>query len=134
MLIPEMLLTSGMNKNATKTESGTLNATKKALVTPIKNIRMISTSINPMMIVLISSVKEVFVCLLVSPVNSTRRLLGNSPDFCMLSTSAFTLSAQSIRFSPDRFTIFNVTTFFPSRRAKLSFSFTVSFNSATSRR
>ena len=66
----------GKNRNATNTLNGTLNATKNALVTPIKNIRMINTSINPMMIVLISSLKEVFVCLLWSPVIHYFQIFG----------------------------------------------------------
>ena len=50
---------AGRNTKATNILSGTDKATKKALVTPIKNIRMINTSINPMTIEFTRSLKEV---------------------------------------------------------------------------
>ena len=59
-----MASATGRNRKATNTLNGTLNATKNALVTPMKNIRMINTSMKPIMIVLINSLKDVFVCLL----------------------------------------------------------------------
>ena len=116
-VLPTIISANGKNKKATNTLSGTLNATKKALVTPIKNIRITKTKIKPMIMVLISSPKEVLVCLLVSPVKSTRRLAGNSSVSCIFFTTSFTLSAQLIRFSPDLLIILSVTTFLPSRRA-----------------
>ena len=54
----------GKNKNATNTLNGTLNATKNALVTPIKNISTNNTSMNPMMIVFTNSLNDVAVALL----------------------------------------------------------------------
>jgi len=54
----------GKNMKATKTDKGTLNATKNALVTPMKNMRMSNTRIKPMMMVFTSSLNEVSVCLL----------------------------------------------------------------------
>ncbi len=116
-LVPMIAFAIGKNMNATKTLSGTLNATKNAFVTPIKNIRMNNTRTKPMIMVLTSSPNEVFVCLLWSPVMTTFRSGGSSSLCRISSTAAFTLSAALIRFSPARLTIFNVTTFFPSSRA-----------------
>ena len=47
---PTIISAAGKNMNATNILSGTLSATKKALVTPIKNIKIISTNINPITI------------------------------------------------------------------------------------
>ena len=48
---PAIRSAAGKNINATNILSGTLNATKNALVTPMKNIKMNSTKINPITIV-----------------------------------------------------------------------------------
>ena len=117
-VVPIIPSAIGKNRKATNTLSGTLNATKNALVTPIKNMSINNTSINPMMIVFTRSLKEVAVALLWSPVITTLRSGGIATTFLHLwSTISFTLPAALIRFSPARFTMFNVTTFFPSRRA-----------------
>ena len=63
-LPPTIASATGKNIKATNTLNGTLKATKKALVTPMKNIRINNTNMKPMMIVLISSLNEVFVPLL----------------------------------------------------------------------
>ena len=107
----------GKNIKATNTLKGTLNATKNALVTPIKNIRIINTNTNPIIIVFTKSLKDVMVCLLWSPVITTFKSLGNSSFACISATASFTLSAQLIKFSPALFTIFSVTTFLPSNLA-----------------
>ena len=62
--VPTMLSASGKKRKATNTLSGTLRATKKALVTPMKNMRISKTSRNPITIVLINSLNDVRVCLL----------------------------------------------------------------------
>ena len=131
-LLPIIASATGKNKNATNTLSGTLSATKNALVTPIKNISTSNTKTKPIIIVFTRSVKDVLVCLLWSPVITTFKSLGRSLFFCISVTAAFTLSAQLIKFSPARFTMLSVTTFFPSSLATLSFSLMVSFNSAIS--
>ncbi len=109
---PTIISAIGRNKNATNTLRGTLRATKKALVTPIKNIKIISTNKNPMMIVLTNSSNEVAACLLWSPVMTTFRSFGNSEIF-ISSTIFLICAAQLIRFSPGLFTMFRVTTFLP---------------------
>ena len=53
---------------------------------------------------------------------------------CIWAVMSFIFPAALIRFSPARLMIFSVTTFLPSSLAKLSLSFTVSFNSAMSLR
>ena len=116
-VVPIIPDATGKNINATNTLSGTLNATKNALVTPIKNIRIINTKIKPMMIVFTRSLKDVLVALLRSPVITTFRSLGSSSFSFIPATIAFILSAALIRFSPARFTMLRVTTFLPSRRA-----------------
>ena len=130
--VPIIPSATGKNRKATKTLNGTLNATKNALVTPIKNIRMINTSTKPIIIVLTSSLNDFLVSLPWSPVITTFRSLGKSSFSCISATMAIILSAALIRFSPARFTIFKVITFLPSSLAKLSLSFTVSFSSAMS--
>ena len=45
----------GITKNAMNIDNGTEDATKMAFVTPIKNIKIKVTKINPMMIVFIKS-------------------------------------------------------------------------------
>ena len=52
---PTIISAAGKNMNATNILSGTLSATKNALVTPIKNIKIINTSINPITIELTRS-------------------------------------------------------------------------------
>jgi hypothetical protein len=46
---------TGKTKKAMKQDNGTESATKMALVTPMKNIRIIVTNINPIIIVFIKS-------------------------------------------------------------------------------
>ena len=57
--VPTITSAIGRNINATNTLKGTLNATKKALLTPIKNIRTNSTRTKPIIIVLMRSLKDV---------------------------------------------------------------------------
>ena len=122
---------AGKNTNATNILSGTESATKKALVTPIKNISTINTKIKPIMMEVTRSLKDVFVFTLWSPVITAFKSLGyNIP---LASTTALrTPSLVSIRFSPLRLMMLSVTTFLPSRRAKLSESLVVSFITAIS--
>ena len=61
---PVMISAAGKKKNATNMLNGTDNATKNAFVTPIKNIRIINTSTNPITIEFTRSLKEVRVALL----------------------------------------------------------------------
>ena len=116
-MLPIIPSAKGKNIKATNTLSGTLNATKKALVTPIKNMRMMSTKTKPMMMVFTNSLKDVLVALLKSPVITTFKSLGNSSFTFISDTIFFILSAALIKFSPARFTILSVTTFLPSNRA-----------------
>ena len=116
-VVPIIPDATGKNINATNTLSGTLNATKNALVTPIKNIRIINTKTKPMMMVFTRSPKDVLVALLRSPVITTFRLGGSSFFSFISATIPFILSAAFIRFSPARFTMLSVTTFLPSKRA-----------------
>ena len=116
-VVPIMPSAIGRNMKATKTLNGTLSATKKALVTPMKNINTISTKMKPIMMVFTKSLKEVLVDLLKSPVMTTFKFLGSS-SFCFSSSTIFfILSAALIKFSPLRFTMLSVTTFLPSKRA-----------------
>ena len=62
--VPTIESAIGKNKKATNTLKGTLNATKNALVTPMKNINTINTNTNPMMMVFTRSLKDVAVVLL----------------------------------------------------------------------
>ena len=55
---------AGNNTKATNILSGTDKATKKALVTPIKNIKTTNTNINPMTMELTKSVNELLVLIL----------------------------------------------------------------------
>ena len=98
--------------------NGTDKATKKALVTPIKNINTTNTKINPITIEFTSSVKELLVRILWSPEITTFKSLGKTAAFDS-STSAFTASEVAIKFSPLRLMIFKVNTFLPFKRAKL---------------
>ena len=129
--VPIIKSAPGKNTKATNILSGTLSATKKALVTPIKNISTISTSKNPMMIEFTSSLKEAFVFTLWSPVITAFKLSGKVTPLFSLTTFC-TCSLVSIRFSPLLLMMFSVTTFFPSRRAKLSAFLVVSFITAMS--
>ncbi len=61
---PMMRSAAGKNTKATNILSGTLNATKNALVTPMKNISTINTSKNPMMMEFTSSLNEALVLIL----------------------------------------------------------------------
>ena len=63
-VVPTIESAMGKNIKATNTLSGTLSATKNALVTPMKNIRMTNTRINPMIMVFTRSLKEVAVATL----------------------------------------------------------------------
>ena len=58
ILVPINKLPAGKNTNATNILNGTDKATKKAFVTPIKNINTINTNINPITIEFTNSVKE----------------------------------------------------------------------------
>jgi hypothetical protein len=73
---PTIKSAAGKNIKATNILSGTDRATKKAFVTPIKNIRMINTSIKPITIEFTRSLKDVLVGLLKSPVRTTFKSLG----------------------------------------------------------
>ena len=55
---------AGKNTKATNILNGTDNATKKALVTPIKNINTINTNTKPITIEFTNSVKELLVRIL----------------------------------------------------------------------
>ena len=74
--VPTIKSAPGKNINATNILSGTERATKKAFVTPIKNMSTISTKINPMMIELTKSLKDVLVFILWSPVITVFKLSG----------------------------------------------------------
>ena len=116
MLEPVINSAAGKNINATNMLNGTDNATKNALVRPIKNIRINSTSTKPITIEFTRSLNEVRVALLRSPVITTSRFLGNL--VCFKSSTTFLISSEvSIKFSPARFIMFSVTTFLPFKRA-----------------
>ena len=123
----------GKTRKAMAQDSGTDIATNRALVTPMKNIRIIVTSINPMMIVLIRSVSVDLVFSDWSPVTTIFRSLGSSVP-CIFFISSVMLSDASIRFWPLAFITFRVITLLPSRRAKLFCSWKLSVTSAISRR
>ncbi len=55
---PTIKSAAGKNRNATNILSGTESATKNAFVTPIKNIRIKSTSMNPITMEFTKSLKE----------------------------------------------------------------------------
>ena len=55
---------AGKNTKATNILNGTDNATKKALVTPIKNINTINTKTKPITIEFTNSLKELLVRIL----------------------------------------------------------------------
>ena len=131
ILVPINILPAGKNTKATNILNGTDKATKKALVTPIKNINTINTKTNPITIEFTNSVNEDLVLILWSPVITVFKSLGKLVSFAS-STIFLTASEVSIKFSPLRLMIFNVKTFFPSKRAKLSFFLTVSTIVATS--
>ena len=58
ILVPINKLPAGKNTNATNILNGTDKATKKAFVTPIKNINTINTNIKPITMEFTNSVKE----------------------------------------------------------------------------
>ncbi len=58
ILVPINKLPAGKNTKATNILNGTDKATKKALVTPIKNINTINTKINPITMEFTNSVKD----------------------------------------------------------------------------
>ena len=64
MLVPINKFPAGKNTKATNILSGTDKATKKALVTPIKNINTINTKTNPITMEFTNSVKEDLVLIL----------------------------------------------------------------------
>ena len=107
---------AGNNTKATNILKGTDKATKKALVTPIKNISTTNTNINPMTIEFTKSVNELLVLILVSPEITKSTSFGISLAMAS-STIFFTASVVAIRFSPLRLTIFRVSTFLPFKRA-----------------
>src|SRR3954470_13085769 len=74
--VPMMISATGKNTNATNMLSGTESATKNAFTTPMKNMRMISTSTKPITMELTKSLKDVLVLVLKSPVTITERSLG----------------------------------------------------------
>ena len=111
-LEPVIKSAAGKKRKATNMLSGTDNATKNALVTPIKNMRISKTNINPITMELTKSLKEVLVALLASPVMTTSRFFGRTVA-CISATIFFTPSEVSIRFSPALLIICSVTTFFP---------------------
>ena len=74
--VPTIKSAPGKNTNATNILNGTDKATKKALVTPIKNMRIINTKMKPMMIEFTKSLKEVRVLILKSPVITAFKFLG----------------------------------------------------------
>ena len=64
ILVPISKLPAGKNTKATNILNGTDKATKKALVTPIKNMSTINTNINPMTMEFTNSVNEDLVLIL----------------------------------------------------------------------
>ena len=62
--VPTTKSPAGKNTKATNILNGTDKATKKALVTPMKNINTINTKTNPIIIELTNSLKELFVLIL----------------------------------------------------------------------
>ena len=62
--VPTIKSAPGKNTNATNILSGTESATKNAFTTPIKNIRTISTSMNPIIMEFTSSLNELLVLIL----------------------------------------------------------------------
>ena len=62
--VPTIKSAPGKNTNATNMLSGTDSATKNAFTTPIKNMRTISTRINPIIIEFTSSLNELLVLIL----------------------------------------------------------------------
>ena len=58
ILVPINKLPAGKNTKATNILNGTDKATKKAFVTPIKNINTINTNINPITMEFTNSVNE----------------------------------------------------------------------------
>ena len=101
----------GRIKNAMNMERGTESPTKMALVTPMKNIKMMVTKMNPMMMVLIKSCSVTRVVRLWSPVITTDKSFGNLLSF-ISATISLILSEASIKFSPPRLMTFKVITFF----------------------
>ena len=112
---PAIRSAAGRNMNATNILNGTLSATKNALVTPMKNMRMTNTRIKPITIEFTRSLKDVLVLMLESPVITTLRSFGNC-DFCNSAVMRFTSSLVSIKFSPARLMILSVITSLPSNR------------------
>ena len=127
ILMPNKLKTI----KAINIESGTDKPTNIASVAPIKNINTMVTRINPIIMVLIKSATCVLVKVEVSPVTVTSTSVGIS-FFSSSTKSALILSDASIKFSPLFLITFNVITFLPSKRAKLSCSLKSSFISAIS--
>ena len=116
ILFPTISSAPGINTKATNILKGTDKATKKALVTPMKNISTINTSTNPIIIELTNSVNELLVLMLWSPDITTFKSEGKS--FNMVSSTTFlTASEVAIKFSPLLLMIFKVITFLPSKRA-----------------
>ena len=116
MLPPTMNSADGRKMKARNILSGTDNATKKALVTPMKNIKTNTTKIKPMMMEFTSSVNDVLALILRSPDILISRFLGNSFLF-RSSTTSRTFAEASMRFSPERLMMLRLTTFFPFIRA-----------------
>ena len=114
-------------------DNGTDKPTNIALVAPIKNMRMMVTKINPMMMVLIKSCSVMRVSFDWSPVKVTFNAFGKELA-CISSTISRILSEEAIKFSPPFLTIFKVITFSPLWRPKLSCSLCESATSAISRK
>src|SRR5579862_2204654 len=74
---PMIRLAAGKKTNATNMLNGTDNATKNALVTPMKNIKMSNTRTKPITIEFTKSLNEFLVSVLVSPVMTKCKSLGN---------------------------------------------------------
>ena len=120
---------SGMK--AIKAESGTESPTKMASRTPIKNIKTITTKMNPKITVLTKSLMLLFTRSEVSAVTFTSKPCGKRSSL-YLSNKASMRSDTAITFAPARFTTLRVTTDLPSKRAKSWRSSLLSRTSATS--
>ena len=115
-LDPTMNSAEGSSINARNMLNGTESATKKELVTPIKNMRIIITRINPITIEFTNSSNAADALMLRSPVMLIFKSFGSTLP-CISSTILLIFSDALIRFSPERLMILRVTTFLPFKRA-----------------
>ena len=111
-LDPMITSAEGNRMNARNILSGTESATKNEFVTPMKNIRMIITKINPITMEFTNSLKAAPALMLRSPVIFMLRSFGNT-SFFISSTSLLILADALMRFSPERLMMLSVTTFLP---------------------